>query len=53
MVALGAYSQLLKMKGDTALAEKYDTANTQFIQYWMNNGLVRQIYMDFYIVFIG
>ena len=42
MVALGAYSQLLRMKGDNASAEKYDTANTQFIQYWMNNGLVRK-----------
>uniref|UniRef100_A0A1X7UG98 Glutaminase n=1 Tax=Amphimedon queenslandica TaxID=400682 RepID=A0A1X7UG98_AMPQE len=39
MVALGAYSQLLRMKGDTASAEKYETANTQFIQYWTTNGL--------------
>lgn len=40
MVALGAYSQLLRLKGDTTSADHYDTVNHQFVQYWMANGLV-------------
>lgn len=40
-MALGAYSQLLRLKGDSSSADHYDDVNRQFIQYWMTNGSVR------------
>ena len=43
MVALGAYSYLLKKKGDMASAVHYDNLNKNFIDYWITKGMVSHV----------
>ena len=41
IVALGAFSYLLRRDGQTSAAEYYEGLNKGFIDYWMKNALVK------------
>ena len=43
IVALGAYSFLLRRDGKTEAAEYYEKLNEGFVEYWMKNASVRNV----------
>ena len=42
IVALRALSYLLRLEGETTLAEHYNTTNQKFLQYWLQNATVSE-----------
>ena len=44
IVALGAFSYLLRKNGTAEAADYYDKLNEGFVDYWMKNASVRDVY---------